>query len=95
MGALMGAKAQTFSAPLTHKGNSSRGTIIVRAEAVQESNANAEFSFRWQNLNNFSAGFIGIGKKRKGVRFEIGRQIPGTDKYAEIFASRNIKQQND
>lgn len=92
MAALMGAKAQTFSAPLVYKGNANRGTVIVRAEAVQESNANAEFSFTWQNLNNFSSGFIGIGKKRKGVRFEIGRQIPGTEKFAEIFASRNIKQ---
>ena len=95
MGAVMGAKAQTFSAPLTHKGSANRGTIVVRAEAVQESNAHAEFSFRWQNLNNFSSGFIGIGKKRKAVRFEIGRQIPGTDKYAEIFASKMIKQKND
>ena len=96
MGALMGAKAQTFSSPLTHGGSSkNRGTIIIRAEAVQESNSNAEFAFRWQNLNNFSSGFIGIGKKRKAVRFEIGRQIPGTEKFAEIWASNMIKQQND
>ena len=47
MGALMGAKAQTFSAPLVYKGNANRGTIIIRAEAIQESNANAEFAFRW------------------------------------------------
>ena len=47
MGAVMGAKAQTFSAQLNHKGNANRGTVIVRAEAVQDSNAHAEFSFRW------------------------------------------------
>ena len=34
MGALMGAKAQTYSAPLTHRGATNRGTLIVRAEAV-------------------------------------------------------------
>ena len=35
MGAVMGARAQTFSSPLSYKGNSTnRGTIIVRAEAV-------------------------------------------------------------
>ena len=26
------------------------------------------------------------------VRFEIGRQIPGTNNFAEIFCSRNFKQ---
>ena len=35
MGAVMGARAQTFSSPLSYKGNTAnRGTIIVRAEAV-------------------------------------------------------------
>lgn len=88
MGALMGAKAQTYSAALSYQGNTkNRGTIIVRAQAVQSSNINAEFSFKWQNLNNLSSGFIGIGKKRMRVRFEIGRSIPGTEKFAEIFAT--------
>ena len=74
MGALMGAKAQTYSAPLSYKGNTkNRGTIIIRAEAVQESNANAEFALRWENLNNMSSGLCGIGASRKTVRFEIGR----------------------
>ena len=65
--------------------------IIVRAEAVQSSNENIEFTYRWQNLNNLSSGFIGIGKKRMRVKFEIGREIPGTDKFAEILASHFIK----
>ena len=35
MGALMGAKAQTFSSDLMYKGKKKdRGTLIVRAEAV-------------------------------------------------------------
>lgn len=95
MGALMGAKAQTLSAELQYKGKKNRGTIIVRAEAVQTSNACAEFAYKWQNLNNLSGGFIGIGKKRMRVRFEIGREIPGTDKFAEIFATQFIKQSDN
>jgi len=47
MGALMGAKAQTFQAPLEFQGKKNRGTIIVRAQAVASSNKNAEFSFTW------------------------------------------------
>jgi hypothetical protein len=29
-----------------------------------------------------------------GVRFEIGRAIPGTSNFAEIFCTRTIKQQS-
>ena len=95
MGAVMGAKAQMFQGTLTKSGASgSQGQLIVRAEAVQSSNVSARFKFRWQNLNNLSAGFIGIGRKRMGVRFEIGRQIPGTNNFAEIFCSANIKQRD-
>ena len=94
MGAVMGAKKQMFESPLQANGSSNRGKIIVRAEAVQSSNFCARFRLRWQNLNNLSAGFIGIGRKRMTVRFEIGRQIPGTNKFAEIWCSRNFKQQS-
>ena len=95
MGALMGAKAQMFQTNLTKSGSSaSQGQLIVRAEAVQSSKSCARFKFRWQNLNNLSAGFIGIGRKRMGVRFEIGRQIPGTNNFAEIFCTQHIKQKS-
>ena len=95
MGAVMGAKAQMFQGTLTKSGASgSQGQLIVRAEAVQASNVSARFKFRWQNLNNLSAGFIGIGRKRMGVRFEIGRQIPGTNNFAEIFCTQHIKQKS-
>ena len=64
MGSLMGAKAQTYSADLHKGGQGGRGTIIIRAEAVQSSNVNATFNVSWQNVNNLSKGFIGIGRKR-------------------------------
>ena len=93
MGNIMGAKAQMFTANLTKGGgSSSQGQLIVRAETVQHSNTTAKFSYRWQNLNNLSNGFIGIGRKRMSVRFEIGRLIPGTQNYAEIATTNHIKQ---
>ena len=95
MGAVMGAKKQMYEQNLIANGSASRGKIIVRAEAVQASNFCTRFKMRWQNLNNLSAGFIGIGRKRMTVRFEIGRQIPGTDKFAEIWCSRNFKQTSE
>ena len=73
-------------------GSSSQGQLIVRAETVQHSNTAAKFSYRWQNLNNLSNGFIGIGRRRMAVRFEIGRLIPGTQNYAEIATTQHIKQ---
>ena len=48
MGAIMGAKAQMWSATLTKGGgSSSQGQIIVRAETVAEGNKCAKFRFRW------------------------------------------------
>ena len=84
-----------WSAHLTKGGNtSSQGQIIVRAETVEASNTCAKFRFRWQNLNNLSKGFIGIGRSRMRVRFEIGRAIPNTNNYAEIFCTAHIKQRD-
>ena len=93
VGALMGAPNQVFESDL---GTPQQGKIIVRTEAVNDavSQNYAKFVLKWSNLNNLSKGFIGIGKKRMAVRFEIGRQIPGTDKFAGIYCSSHIKQKS-
>ena len=72
VGALMGAPRQVFESDL---GSPQKGKIIVRTEAVNDANSQnyAKFKLKWRNLNNLSKGFIGIGKKRMAVRFEIGR----------------------
>ena len=89
----MGAKAQMFKGELMKGGSSkSQGTIIIRAETVEASNFCAKFRFKWTNLNNLSSGFIGIGRSRMRVRFEIGREIPGTQNFAEIYCTPHIKQ---
>ena len=52
MGQLMGARAQTFNGNLSFKGQSNRGQIIVRTEAIQESNEWISYRMRVQNANN-------------------------------------------
>ena len=87
VGALMGAKAQTFSAPLEWKGNKKRGTIIVRCEAVQQSNHTAKFGSRWHDLNTKQGGCLGMCGSIEGVTFEIGRQVPGQNTFVRIDRS--------
>ena len=92
MGQIMSAKMQMLQANLCLPGSTeSRGGLIVRAETVKESNISARFSHRWSNLNNLTGGFIGIGKKRCGVIFEISREIPGTDDFDFVFSTPVIK----
>ena len=71
LGSIMGAKRQVIESPLLAKGIGNRGKIIVRAEAVQTSKQIAKFKMQWKSLNNLSAGFIGIGRKRQIVKFKI------------------------
>ena len=53
MGGLMGARGQVLTKDLSYAGASgSRGQIIVRAEAIQDSNEEAFFRMSWTNLNN-------------------------------------------
>ena len=60
VGALMGAKAQTWSGSLEWQGNKKRGTIIVRSEAVAQTNKSARFQVSWQNLNTKQGGCLGM-----------------------------------
>ena len=51
MGQIMGCKQQTFSGTLMHDGQS-RGTIIVKAEAVHESRTAVSFAYQWTQIEN-------------------------------------------
>ena len=92
MGTILGAKKQMYEQPLLADGKANRGKILVRAEAIQSSNFTARFKIIWKNLNNV-AGFC-CGKKRVPVKFKIGRQIPGTSTFAEVFTTQLINQQS-
>ena len=56
-------------------GSEKNGRIVVRTEAVNNSDGKeyARFKLKWQNLNNLSKGFIGVARKRMAVKFKIGR----------------------
>ena len=61
MGELMGAKDQMWQGTLSHEeGKTNTGTIIVRFEALNESNLVAEFSACVLNANNRTTGCFGI-----------------------------------
>ena len=88
MGKLMGAKQQTWTANLAYRGDSTkRGQIIVRTQAVQQSNEVAKWTLRWQNLNNLSGGCIGMCQERSYYRCEILKEVPGTDNFVVVSRS--------
>ena len=73
MGAIMGAKGQIFKSNLVHGNSKNRGTILVRAESVQESKLTACFQMKWTNISNQTAGCLGMCPEIQPVRFEISR----------------------
>ena len=52
------------------------GDITVRAEVFPAPTASISFAYRWNNVNNWSKGFMrtGMKAKRKRVAFSIERQ---------------------
>ena len=47
MGKLMGAKKQIFTQKLSYQGQQNRGDLIVRTQAIQQSNLCAKMSLKW------------------------------------------------
>ena len=54
------------------------GVIIVRVEAVTESNMAAKFKMKWSNVNNVTKGCLGMCSAKKQYRFTIERLVFGT-----------------
>lgn len=77
VGALMGAKAQTFKGTLSHNGKSNTGQLIVLTEAVQMSNEQATFRLQWQNVDNLSPGCLCILGEAQEYRAELQKQVMG------------------
>jgi hypothetical protein len=59
IGKIMGSKAQTFKAQLEHDGKKC-GEIIIRAEAIQETNQAAQMTMSWSNVTNSIPGCLGL-----------------------------------
>lgn len=74
VGAIMGAKAQCLEKELQVKGSSaSRGRLVVRAEAVQQSNECYHMQFKWDNAGNVTSGCCGA--TINPVKFQFYRKV--------------------
>ena len=81
MGALMGAAKQTWTKDLMQGGQGNRGQIIVRTQAVQQSNECAKFNVRVTNANNVAGGCMGMCAERAHFICEIQKEVPGTNNF--------------
>jgi len=87
LGAIVGAKQQTFIADLTKKGQSkSCGKIIVRADPVKESNMEVHLKVGARGLPN-SGGCL---CSNNNVLFEIYRSTPAGDSFLKVYDSDPI-----
>ena len=64
MGSLMGAPRQTWTADLKHNGKAKRGQIIVRTQAIEETNMVAKWNLRWTQVQNVGGGCLGMCANR-------------------------------
>ena len=83
MGALMGAKAQTFFGELTHNGKKG-GQLVVRGEALQESNQVVTFDLNLGNINNNLSSCMGICSETVNYKVEIQREVAGQNRFITV-----------
>ena len=80
----MGAKAQMFKCSLA--GNrSGKAELIVRSEAVSQSNEAAKMEFTMRNLKPMAGGCMGMCNERTGYRLEIQKNVKGTDTFTTCW----------
>ena len=92
-GAIMGAKASIFAGALKRK-DEQTGVLVVRGEHQYKSEVGCKIQYRWENVNNLSKGFLGAGKKRQRVRFQISRELENGS-FIEVTTTPCIKQPKD
>ena len=81
MGKLMGAKKQIFTGDLTHQGQGRRGQIIIRAQAVQQTNEVIKMGMNWRNINNRVNACMGMCPTDLEYHLEIMKQVAGTEQF--------------
>lgn len=79
MGSLMGAKKQTFTADLSHQGKQNRGQLIVRTQAIEQSNLVACMQLTWQNVHNVAGGCLGMCQDPTPYVCRIMKSVVGQD----------------
>ena len=78
MGTLMGAPRQTWTGNLTKQGsNVNRGQIIIRSQAIEQSNLVAKWFLRLQNVVNMGGGCMGMCQERQHYSCQILKEVPG------------------
>ena len=90
MGQIMGARAQMYQANLTHHGNANRGQIIVRSEAVQQSNEAVKIALQIQNANNVAGGCMGMCAEPVNYRLQIQKQVGDSDNFAACYTHSQV-----
>jgi len=95
MGKIMGARAQMFTADLTHNGSGNRGQIIIRSQAIQQSNEAVKMEIRLQNVNNVTGGCAGMCSEPQNYHLQIQKNVPGTDNFVTCFRhERSFRDRN-
>lgn len=77
MGKLMGAKRQIWTENLTFEGRANRGQIIVRTQAIIQSNEVVKWRLKWQNVRNVEGGCLGMCGSTCFYNCEIQKEVPG------------------
>ena len=78
MGNVMGSKNQSQIGELKYdKSNSKRGQIVVRGEAVNESNHTVVFQIAANGIQNKTGGCLGMCGTVAPVCYEVMREIGG------------------
>lgn len=99
-----------FKADLFDQTLATTGSILVTVDEVVDQGADEEsillsqhqnreknirFKYKWEDLNNMSSGFFGIGKQRQRVRFEVAKldtTKKNSKKYIKIRSTPFVKQ---
>lgn len=77
----MGAKKQIYTAELTYQGQGKRGTIIIRAQAVQQTNEVIKMGINWRNINTGVPGCMGMCPTPSPFHLEILKEVPDTGSF--------------
>ena len=71
------------------------GQIIVRGEAIQQSNEAFRFTMSVRSLNNTGGGCMGMCQEAIGYRMAAQKMVPGTNNFATVWSSPDMKRTAD
>ena len=90
----MGSRSQTLTMELqTSKGAGKRGQIIIRAEAVSQSNHSVVFQLGANDINNTVGGCLGMCGEQGSTSFELMREVgdKNSGRFVSVCKSQSIR----